>query len=215
MNKLRIAILATVVMGVTQAEYTVKYPLTHIPAGSIQLVKPQAPAGNWVAADPVYTEWVNEGDLYDCNWTPATSTVLEGSSFTQTANSCKQDSTRTKQNREQESNTLEYRNIGEPTIERETSTTSQSVSRQEKGTGKKVTNCSYSFNVSGVPDNYWFTGTSTNNVYIVKANGIQLKNEYGYTKTSIKINGVDYSRGNIKSPYAGGDYRELCTTTIQ
>lgn len=202
-------------IGLTQAEYTVKYPLTHMPAGSIQLVTKQEPAGNWVVADPVYTGWVNEGSLYDCNWTPATSTVLAGSSFTQTATSCKQDKVRTRQNREQESETLAYRNVGEPIVEKETGSESTSGSQQAVGTGTKTTNCSYSFNVSGVPDNYWFSGTSTNNVYIIKANGVQLKNEYGYTKTSIKINGVDYSRGNIKSPYAGGDYRELCTTTIQ
>jgi hypothetical protein len=213
MNRLRIAILATMAIGVTQAEYIVKYPLTHIPAGSIQLVTPQAPAGNWVVADPVYTEWVNEGNLYDCNWTPATSTVLTGASFTQTATTCKQDKVRTKQNREQESKTLEYRNVGSPTTEVDTSTASSS--QQSVGTGTKVNECSYSFNVPGVPDNYWFAGTSTNNLYIIKVNGVQLKNEYGYTKTSIKINGIDYSRGNIKAPYAGGDYREVCIATIK
>jgi hypothetical protein len=215
MNRLRIAILATMAIGVTQAEYIVKYPLTHIPAGSIQLVTPQAPAGNWVVADPVYTEWVNEGSLYDCNWTPATSTVLTGASFTQTATSCKQDKVRTKQNREQESNTLAYRNVGDLIIETETGSESTSGSQQVVGTGTKTTNCKYNYNVSGVPENYWFNGTSTNNVYIVKSNGVQLKNEYGYTKTSMTLNGVSYSAGAIKAPYAGGNYRELCITSIQ
>lgn len=216
MNKLRIAILATVVMGVTQAEYTVKYPLTHIPAGSIQLVKPQAPAGNWVAADPIYTEWLIVGDVYNCKSTPEIYQVLKGKVFIQTT-LCKQDEERTKQNREQETTTLKYRNVGEAITEKVVTPTNSS--KQEIGTaaGKEVTTCSFSYNKNGthVLDHYWQNGTSNNDFYEIKANGVLLINEKGYNKTSINIDGIEYRKGILKSSVPNIIYNELCITKIE
>jgi hypothetical protein len=68
----------------------------------------------WVLSTPTYSDWVNSGEKYDCiTWTPDPATIDNGQSFTQTSNDCKQNQTRTKQDREQEVNTLEYRNVGE------------------------------------------------------------------------------------------------------
>jgi hypothetical protein len=69
----------------------------------------------WVAISPVYGAWANSGVVYDCViWSPETSTVPSGQNFTQTANDCKQNQTRTQQNREQETTTLAIRSSGEP-----------------------------------------------------------------------------------------------------
>lgn len=71
----------------------------------------------WLATSPVYTDWVNNGDIYGCHrtaWGPDSSTVTVGQSFTQTNNNCKQNQVRTRQDREQEKTTLAYRNVGNP-----------------------------------------------------------------------------------------------------
>lgn len=67
----------------------------------------------WAATTPTYTTWVNNGAVTSCsNWSPSPTTVTIGQSFTQTATDCKQSQTRNKQDREQESTTLEIRNKG-------------------------------------------------------------------------------------------------------
>jgi hypothetical protein len=89
---------------------------------------------NWVAASPNYTNWQNTGGIYQCtNWTPDPSTIDYEASFTQTANDCKQDQTRSRQEREQETNTLAYRNVGTPITETQT-LNGQTTSRTAIGT---------------------------------------------------------------------------------
>lgn len=84
---------------------------------------------NWIVASPTYTAWENSEDIYNCsNWSPAISTVKIGVSFTQTATDCKQNQVRQKQNREQESTTLEYRNVGQLVAENKTITVSDTRS---------------------------------------------------------------------------------------
>lgn len=92
----------------------------------------------WLASEPIYSSWVSVGELYDClAWTPGTDTVPDGQNFTQTTNDCKQDQTRTRQDREQESTTLAYRNAG--AIETENNTLqSQPSSRDAIGTGSSI-----------------------------------------------------------------------------
>jgi hypothetical protein len=82
---------------------------------------------SWMTASPFFTEWVNEGGIYECKtWSPDPSTVAVGQAFTQTANDCKQNQTRTRQDREQEVVTLEYRDIGDPVLESRIIAASQS-----------------------------------------------------------------------------------------
>jgi hypothetical protein len=72
----------------------------------------------WALIAPTYTEWANNGALNSCtNWSPATTTVTINQSFTQTATDCKQPQTRNKQDREQETTTLEIRNKGLSVVE--------------------------------------------------------------------------------------------------
>lgn len=73
---------------------------------------------SWVATTPTYTAWVNSGAITGCtNWSPATSTVASGQSFTQTATDCKQAQTRSRQDREQETTTKAIRDVGSPVSE--------------------------------------------------------------------------------------------------
>ena len=88
----------------------------------------------WNSIEPIITEWTNIGETYDCiNWNPDAATVPLGTFFEQTATDCKQDQTRTLQNREQEVTSLQIRNIGTPVIENQT-LSDQTKTREIEGT---------------------------------------------------------------------------------
>jgi hypothetical protein len=79
----------------------------------------------WAATTPTYTNWINNGAITACsNWTPATSTVTVGQSFTQTATDCKQAQTRSRQDREVETTTGSIRNVGSTVTENQSVTVS-------------------------------------------------------------------------------------------
>lgn len=128
MKQIIIAALTMLTLGATQAEYTVKIPLEQnqggsLPSGTISIknITPQAPIESWMPTTPFYTEWVNDGEPFDCtNWSPDANTVTIGQAFTQTATDCEQPQTRTRQEREQETTTLAYRDVGLPIIENQT-----------------------------------------------------------------------------------------------
>lgn len=82
---------------------------------------------DWQETDPTYTNWIDSGDTYGCtNWSPATSTYGKGTSFTQTATDCKKDQERMVQNRQQDSRTGIYQNVGDPFKEARVITVSDS-----------------------------------------------------------------------------------------
>ena len=124
--KITILLMAIIALTSTaQAGYRIVIPMEQskggpLPNGSISITPktPSLPVENWQPAEPLYSEWVNVGDVSGCsNWTPDASTVEGGLSFTQSATGCSQNQTRSIQEREQETTTLAYRSIGEPTIE--------------------------------------------------------------------------------------------------
>jgi hypothetical protein len=135
-----IAVLS--VTNITQAEYFIKVPLEQshggpLPKGSIKMGNSTTGVSNenWQPAEAIYSEWINVNDVYGCsNWTPDTSTLPIGVIFQQTAD-CKQDQTVTKQEREKETTTLVYRNVGQPTTE----TKSIPVQLSHQATGIKET----------------------------------------------------------------------------
>ncbi|AXH59592.1 hypothetical protein [Pseudomonas amygdali] len=87
----------------------------------------------WAAITAIYSTWANSGTVASCtNWSPATSTVTVGSTFTQTATDCDQKQTRTRQDREQESTTKAIRNKGAAVTE--TQTIKASSTRSATGT---------------------------------------------------------------------------------
>jgi hypothetical protein len=87
----------------------------------------------WVMISPTYTEWENSGELYGCSsWAPSVYEYDQGVAFTQTANDCKQDQQRQRQDRSQETTTQEIRNEGVAVTEQRT-LNDQTSSREAVG----------------------------------------------------------------------------------
>ena len=132
----------------------------------------------WAATTATYTAWINSGAVTSCaNWSPATSTVTIGQSFTQTATDCDQVQTRTRQDREQETTTKAIRNKGSAVTETQTiaaSSTRSAIGTQETWVATTstytawansgvVTSCSnWSPDPSTVASGQSFTQTATN-----------------------------------------------------
>lgn len=199
MNRIAITLLAALTVGATHAEFIMKIPMEHakggpLPNGSINITPriPGLPVENWQPAEPIYSEWVNVGDVSGCsNWTPDASTMLKDETFNQTATDCQQTQSRTRQDREQETTTLAYRNVGEPV------TIGQNITINSSRTATGTASCSYSPYVNGTPYTYWVSVTSsTYNAYIVYVNGVQIRDEYGYYAESFTLNGTTYKRGS-------------------
>jgi hypothetical protein len=75
---------------------------------------------NWVATTPTYTAWANSSGLYSCGaFAPAPSNYTTATQFTQTAY-CYVNQSRTRQDRQYETNTGAYRNVGAPVAEGQT-----------------------------------------------------------------------------------------------
>lgn len=167
---------------------------------------------NWVSITPNYTTWINIGGIYGCtNWNPAPSTVWTGQQFTQTATDCEQDQTRTRQNREQETTTLAYRNVGSPITENQTLT---NITNTRTSTGTKTIDCRYS-NISR-----WNQGTDT---WLGKYQAIvwedkMLYFEYAPHFNSYNHSGYRYTRGSYShqevTNYQGMSGKETITTNI-
>lgn len=167
---LAISLLGTI--GFTLAEYTVKIPLEQaqggsLPNGSIHIgnQNPAAPTENWMPAEPTYTTWAKEGEVYDCsNWAPSPSTITIGQDFYQNASDCKQDLTRTRQNREQEAITLAYRDVGAPITESQIITTTYT----RKSVGTNAVGC-YSptgFGNTGWYETYYWGGGKSLDLFV-------------------------------------------------
>jgi len=92
-----------------------------IETGSYAVTQTQSAVGSsgtWLSASAVKTSWVDVGTPTNCsNWSPDPSTVTLDVSFTQTATDCQQSQQRTSQARQQNSVSLVYKNVGEPTVE--------------------------------------------------------------------------------------------------
>lgn len=218
---MRITILATAalsIISITQASYILNIPMERgqggaLPDGSINMTPrtPGLPVENWQPVEPLYSEWVDIGNVSGCsNWTPDASTMLKDETFNQTAKDCLQYQTRTRQNREQETTTLAYRNVGEPvTIE-------QNVTASSSRTATGTAACSYSRYVTGTPNTFWMAGTSTaTNAYLVYLNGVQIKTAGGYYTTSFILNGITYKIGTtVKDSFTNESgthrYYEVC-----
>lgn len=221
MRKSILAISVLSFIGITQAAYTIKIPFEQaqggaLPNGSINFTPrtPPLPVENWQPAEALYNNWVNQGDIYGCsNWTPATSTQPIGVIFQQTANDCKQDQTTTKQDREQETKTLAYRNVEAPVSMTKTITASSTI------TATGTSNCSYSRGIPGIPDIFWKAGAGSANgetdYYGAVVNGYEIKYDRGFYITTFTRYGVTYTRGTtikstISSVFGPYNYYEVC-----
>jgi hypothetical protein len=119
MNNIKQITLITLALSfliVSQAEYIIKIDLDK-----------NVVFKNWTSIDPTKTEWIDEGNIYQCsNWNPLASTITVGQNFLQTSTDCKQDQSRTIQEREQDSSTNDIRDVGVPYTEQRTITVSDS-----------------------------------------------------------------------------------------
>lgn len=147
--------------------------------------------------------WTDNGAKYDCtNWSPATSTVTVGQSFTQTATNCKQDQYRTRNESYVESGiTIPVSVPNETRI-----LTAQSSSQTAVGT---MADCRYS---EASPITHWeyyqenntigngnFSNPTTSRL-LVRFNGTLIYNSYDSFGGTVFTDGTyNYVRGN----YAG------------
>ncbi|EMT4910961.1 hypothetical protein AB1100_004144 [Pseudomonas aeruginosa] len=135
---------------------------------------------NWVSIEPEYSLWVNSGDLYGCSWSPLTSTVASGKTFTQNGTNCKQDQTRLRQDREQEMTTLQTRNNGDLITEIQTLTglTSQ---RTATGTYTSSSTASCKFSEAN-PRYYWLEYPSGVTIKVWDSKVVGNNDGYGYAR---------------------------------
>lgn len=162
----------------------------------------------WVATTAIESDWVNQGTVYDCTtMTPAANTVLRDEPFIQSASNCKQNQTRTKQNREQETTTLAYRNMGEPVMTTQTITSNTSSSINAIGTAT----CEYRETTSERKQTMFITSTDNNGI-LVYLNGVVIGSVNGSSTASIVVNGKTYKRGtNMKNYPSKSLYQyQLC-----
>ncbi len=66
MNIFKVILLILVFFNISYANYSVVIPLEQSNGGSLEngTINFQA-SENWISADPLYTNWVNNGNLYD------------------------------------------------------------------------------------------------------------------------------------------------------
>lgn len=107
MKKIIIISLATLVIGYVQADYKITIKLED----HIKFSK-------WSFTDPLLGDWVDIGEIHDCyNWTPETSSITINQGFTQISNDCKQNQSRTVQDRKLDTLTGSVQNVGSPYTE--------------------------------------------------------------------------------------------------
>lgn len=187
------ALIAALVSVQSIAEYQVQYGERQISGDNIKFVT----YGNWMAADPSISAWVNDGVLTGCsNWIPLETTVEVGVSFPQTATNCQQKQTRTVQNREQNDYSHEYKNVGDLITENQT-LTGQSSQRTSIGT-KIPQECSYVFGHSTTMS-AWIDNTQ-NKDYQVWWKGTKI-----YEKAS----------NTLVTEYTGGGFKYVRSTYMQ
>lgn len=215
-----IALTALIALTSTaQAGYRIVIPMEQskggaLPNGSISIKPrtPSLPAESWRVTDPLYSEWTNKGDIYGCNWTPAASLVLRDEPLNQTAIDCKQDQIRTKQDREQETTTFAFRNIGTPTTENKTTNSISDRTKTAIGTATCIFNQD---DGNTATKTQWFVNINADN-HLLQVNGNTLYNGQGKYSTTLIINGKTYKRGNIKATtnnYLGQpdtNFHEVC-----
>ena len=111
-----------------------------LPAHAINEIRMIAPirhgassSTGWIEATALLSEWSNTQDAPSCStWLPDQNTVGSGQAFEQTSTDCAQKQERTSQARQQNSSTLEFRNVGIPVVEQQFITTT--MTRTAQGT---------------------------------------------------------------------------------
>lgn len=181
-----IIMLSNILTSTAIADYSMNLPLD---GSSITFKNAPVDTSKWIQADSIITDWINDGAIFDCsNWSPLADTMIFDEYFTQTATDCQQTQSRTIQDREQNDVTMEYRDVGNLTIERKTITVSDT--KQEMGT-KVVGECLY---MSGnyLTDTFWIV-RDYSNVSTINWKGVQITHSTFSGKT-YKVGDDKYTR---------------------
>ena len=110
--------------GMANAEYIITVPLTKSGGGALSDDSINI-TSDWQNSSTEYGQWTNTGEVYGCsNWSPLTSSITIGQSFTQTATDCSQNQVRTAQDQEVERISGIVQNKGASYIETQTITAS-------------------------------------------------------------------------------------------
>lgn len=189
-NLMKILILASIIPSISMAAYSMRYTLdgSAISIKNPSVVTPPVITPKWVPAESIITEWSNSGAVSSCsNWTPTADTMIFDEYFAQTATDCQQPQSRTVQEREQNDVTLEYRDVGTPTLESKNITVSQT--KQEMGT-KVVGECGYS---SGFGNDTFWIDRNYADVASIAWKGVMLYEASASGKT-VTVGGYKYTR---------------------
>lgn len=217
MNKILLTIL-TLSLSTAFADYMVKVPLEQtqggsLPNGSIN-ISPIVQTEQWTPTTPFYSDWTNTSAPYDCtNWLPDPSGVTIGLLYTQTATDCSQDQTRTRQEREQETTTFAYRDVGAPQIENQVIITSDT--RSAFGT-KPSKDCNYSYHILNPVTKYHIEKNGFEHIFYW--NDVFIGQ---YTFNSLDVSGLEftvgaykYTAGELKDVDSYLEYYEICRESI-
>jgi hypothetical protein len=136
--KMALAVSMSVTPLLSLADYKVNYFLD-----KNNISFKNKPLAQWLASTPTYSEWAYVGDYFNCQSAlPTADSQPDGVSFTQTLSECTKIRSRTVQEREQNNQTHEYRNVGIPVEETENE---EHLTYTKQLTGTKV---SFSFTFS-------------------------------------------------------------------
>ena len=163
--------MLTLTSSMANAEYTLHYPMEasrggFLPDRSIQFVAPSNEI--WIDVEPSYTEWSYNDDYYDCNsYLPSQEKYSKEETFSQEVSGCSRNLVRYKQERQQNQETLAYKNIGSPILENDTET-----------------NLNYSRNINGL-DERFVLSYGAGRVYY--KNSTTIVGAYARTDTNLDI----------------------------
>lgn len=197
------AILASTVLT-ANASYTAVYGESQINGDNITFVD----KGIWNKTTPTISSWLNVGAATGCSeWAPAIDTIAKDLVFEQTSSNCKQEQSRTVQNREQNSKSLAYRNTGSPISESQMLT---DYSMKRSATGTKVTDeCSKDQNTR------WVNGTPSMSMMYIMWDGVKVFPDIGNIYlTEYTYNGYKYTKGAQTANLGYYTFHSVCRVPV-
>ncbi len=206
--------LAIIMASITQAEYKINYNLEK---NSI-VFKSKEAAIEWIDTTPLYSEWIDKGDLYNCSkWIPATTTELSGKTITQKA-ICSQKQERTRQERQKDKNSELTQNIGEAIVESNIITMNSSRSIAATGyiqVGRGTKTCvEFSTTYGG---GYWLFDKRTGEASGLYYGKTFQDKAYSVPKTeilSVIVDGYIISRGVLFDDQTNNDKYGICKQPV-
>ena len=206
--------LAIIMASITHAEYKINYNLE-----KNSIVFKSTAEIEWINTTPLYSEWSDKGDPYNCSkWIPATTTELAGVMITQKATSCSQKQERTRQERQKDKNSDLTKNIGDPIVESNTITTSRSRSVAATGSiqvGRGTKTCVEFLQTYG--GGYWMFSKDSGEASAFYYGKTFQDKAYGSSKLetlSVVVDGYIISRGALFDNKSNTDKYGICKQPV-